>query len=159
MQSSKQLTGILHEWTAMFMHRSFKDFKRFLDGADLSASQANTMMRLYHTDTCSVSTVSEQLGVTAAATSQLVDRLVQMQLVSRMEDPADRRNKMLALTPHGRQLLERAIKARSQWLEELANHLTPAQQENIAVALQDLMDAARKMGAANNMLSHPSRQI
>jgi DNA-binding MarR family transcriptional regulator len=158
MQSSKQLTDILHEWTAMFMHRSFKDFKRFLDGADLSPSQANTMMRLYHTHTCSVSAVSEQLGVTAAATSQLVDRLVQMQLVSRMEDPADRRNKLLALTSHGKQLLERAIKARSQWLEELANHLTPAQQENIAVALQDLMEAARTMERANTKAGNSASQ-
>ncbi len=145
MQSSKQFSEVLHEWTAMFMHRSFRDFKRFMDEAELSASQANTMMRLYHTDTCSVSSVSEQLGVTNAATSQLVERLVQMQLVARSEDPADRRNKLLTLTPQGRQLLERAITARSQWMEELASQLTPEQQAGISTALQELMDAARKL--------------
>jgi DNA-binding MarR family transcriptional regulator len=145
MQSTKQFSEILHEWTAMFMHRSFRDFKRFMDEAELSPSQANTMMRLYHNDTCSFSKISEQLGVTNAATSQLVERLVQMKLISRTEDPADRRNKILTLTPEGKQLLERAISARSQWMEELAAHLTPEQQTNIATALVDLMQAARAL--------------
>jgi DNA-binding MarR family transcriptional regulator len=145
MENTKQFSEILHEWTAVFMHRSFRDFKHFMDGAELSASQTNTLMRLYHEKACSVSGVSDQLGVTHAATSQLVERLVQMNLLSRNEDPTDRRNKLLALTPDGRQLIERAITMRSQWLEELASQLTAEQQTEIGKALQQLTVAARKL--------------
>ncbi len=145
MQSSKQFTQTLHEWTALFMHRSFHDFKRFMDGAEISQSQANTLMRLFHDSACSVSDVSAQLGVTNAATSQLVDRLVQMNLISRTEDPADRRNKLLQLTPQGKALIQRGIAARSQWMEELASQLTPAQQALIAEGLEVLISTARTL--------------
>ncbi|MRR30616.1 MarR family transcriptional regulator [bacterium] len=145
MQSSKQFTQTMREWTALFMHRSFRDFKRFMDEVSLSASQANTLMRLYHDSSCSVSDISGQLGVTNAATSQLVDHLVQSNLVTRTEDPADRRNKQLQLTPQGKALIERGIAARSQWMGELASQLTPAQQDLIAEGLEVLISAARRL--------------
>ncbi len=145
MENSKQFFEILREWTAVFMHRSFRDFKHFMDGEELSASQTNTLMRLYHEKACSVSGVSDQLGVTHAATSQLVERLVQMNLLSRSEDPTDRRNKLLTLTPEGRQLIERAITMRSRWLEELASQFTAEQQAQIGKALHELTVAARKL--------------
>jgi DNA-binding MarR family transcriptional regulator len=145
MQSSTQFTRILHEWTALFMHRSFRDFKHFMNGATISVSQTNTLMRLYHDSNCSVSDISGQLGVTNAATSQLVDRLVQMNLITRTEDPSDRRNKQLQLTAQGKTLIERGIAARSQWMEELASQLTPVQQDQIGEALELLISTARKL--------------
>lgn len=155
MQSSKQFTQILHEWIALFMHRSFRDFKRFMDDVSLSASQANALMRLYHDSNCCVSDISGQLGVTNAATSQLVDHLVQLNLVTRTEDPADRRNKQLQLTLKGKALIERGIAARSQWMGELASQLTPAQQNLIAEGLEMLISTARKMEKSAALSKNP----
>jgi DNA-binding MarR family transcriptional regulator len=155
MQSSKQFTQTLHEWTALFMHRSFHDFKCFMDDVSLSTSQANALMRMYHDSNCSLSDISGQLGVTNAATSQLVDRLVQLNLVTRTEDPADRRNKQLQLTPQGKALIERGIAARSLWMQELASQLTPAQQSRIAEALEVLISTARDMEKPTETLKNP----
>jgi len=102
-------------------------------------------MRLFHGEICSVSDIGAHLKVTNAAASQTVEQLVQMGLLERTEDPADRRTKQIKLTPKGRTLVEKGIEARSQWFEALANALTPEQQAMIISALTILTEAANKI--------------
>jgi DNA-binding MarR family transcriptional regulator len=145
MQSSKQLTVVVREWAKVFMHRSARDFKRFMDETSLSFSQISVLMRLMHGGNSGVSDIGDQLGVTNAAASQAVDRLVQLGLIERMEDPDDRRAKRLTLTQEGQRLIEKGIEARSTWVEGLTDALTPEQQNMIISALTLLTEAARKM--------------
>jgi DNA-binding MarR family transcriptional regulator len=145
MQTSKQLSEVIREWAEVFMHRSGRDFKCFMDDTGLSFSQINVLMRLVHEGKGGVSKIGEEMGVTNAAASQAIDRLVQMGLVKRTEDPDDRRAKRLALTPKGRALIEEGINARSKWVEGLTDALTPNQQDMIISALTLLTNAARKM--------------
>lgn len=126
------------------MHRSMRDFKRFMDATGLSFSQINILMRLFHGGCAGVSEIGDQLGVTNAAASQAVDRLVQLGLIERTEDPEDRRAKRLALTQKGRTLIEKGVEVRSQWIEGLTDALTPEQQNMIISALTLLTEAARK---------------
>ena len=136
-------TQVIREWSEVFMHRSMRDFKKFMEQSGLSFSQINILMRLLHGDKAGVSEIGDQLGVTNAAASQAVDRLVVLGLIERTEDPDDRRAKMLALTPKGRTVIERGIEIRSQWIEGLTNALTPDQQGMIISALTLLTAAAR----------------
>ena len=64
-----------------------------MEETGLSFSQINILMRLLHGGNTGVSEVGSQLGVTNAAASQAVDRLVQLGLIERTEDPDDRRAK------------------------------------------------------------------
>ena len=144
MSPSKVFIEVIHEWSEVFMHRSMRDFRRFMDETGLSFSQINILMRLIHRGSTSVSEVGDQLGVTNAAASQAVDRLVVMGLIKRKEDPDDRRAKQLALTPKGRKLIEAGIEARGKWIEGLTEALTPEQQSMIISALTLLTQAARK---------------
>jgi DNA-binding MarR family transcriptional regulator len=121
-----------------------RDFKRFMDETDLSFSQMSVLMRLFHGSNCGVSEIGEQLGITNAAASQTVDRMVQLGLIERTEDPDDRRAKRLALTQKGRTLIEKGIEARSQWIEGLTDALTSEQQNMIISALILLTEAAHK---------------
>ncbi|MCL4304143.1 MAG: MarR family transcriptional regulator [Anaerolineae bacterium] len=143
MSSNTQFSAALREWAELFMRRSMCDFIHFIKETGLSMTQLNTLMRLYHTGSCDISTVSDHLGITNAATSQMVQRLVQQGFLERTEDPHDRRVKQLALTAAGRSLIEQSIEARRRWLEELTIALTPEQQANIITALGDLTQAAR----------------
>jgi DNA-binding MarR family transcriptional regulator len=145
MSPTKVLTEVIREWSEVFMHRSMRDFKRFMEETGLSFSQINILMRLVHAKSTGVSEVGEQLGVTNAAASQAVDRLVGLGLIERTEDPEDRRAKKLALTPKGRVLIEKGIEARSKWVEGLTDALTPEQQNMIISALTLLTEAALKM--------------
>jgi DNA-binding MarR family transcriptional regulator len=144
MSSTKALTTVIREWSEVFMHRSMRDFKRFMESTNLSFQQVNILMRLLHAKSTSVSEVGEQLGVTNAAASQAVDRLVGLGLIERSEDPEDRRAKCLALTPKGRALVEQGIEARSKWVEGVTTALTTDQQTMIISALTLLTEAARK---------------
>ena len=143
MSPTQTLTEVIREWSEVFMHRSMHDFKRFMDETGLSFSQISILMRLLHGGEAGVSEIGGQLGVTNAAASQAVERMVQMGLIGRTEDPSDRRAKKLALTPEGRKLIERGIEIRSQWVEGLTDALTPEQQSMIISALTLLTAAAR----------------
>jgi DNA-binding MarR family transcriptional regulator len=145
MPSTEQFTRALHEWSEVFMRRSMRDFKRFMDDSGLSPSQINALMRLHYRGRCGVSDIGEHLGVTNAAASQMVDRMVQLGLFTRSEDSADRRVRHIALTPDGRSLVEAGVEARRRWLEELTTTLTPAEQEAIVAALILLTSAARRL--------------
>jgi DNA-binding MarR family transcriptional regulator len=101
-------------------------------------------MRLVHGKSSGVSGIGEEMGVTNAAASQAVDRLVQLGLIERTEDPVDRRAKRLSLTEKGRVLIEKGIEARSKWIESLTDALTAEQQNMIILALTLLTEAARK---------------
>jgi DNA-binding MarR family transcriptional regulator len=98
-----------------------------------------------HGGTPGVSAIGDQMGVTNAAASQAIDRLVGMDLIERTEDPDDRRSKRLALTQKGRTMIERGIEARGKWIEGLTDTLTSDQQNMIISALTLLTDAARKI--------------
>jgi DNA-binding MarR family transcriptional regulator len=143
--SSDQFTDILRRWAEVFMHRSMRDFHRFTRESGLSMSQLNALFRIYHGGACGVSDIGEHLGVTNAASSQMIDRLVQLELLQRSEDPIDRRNKNLALTDKGRAMIGESIEARRRWLQDLTTTLTPDQQEAIASALTTLTQAAQRL--------------
>jgi DNA-binding MarR family transcriptional regulator len=143
MSPTKVFTEVIREWSEVFMQRSMRDFRKFMDETGLSFSQINILMRLIHAGSTGVSEIGEQLGVSNAAASQAVDRLVVMDLIKRTEDPSDRRAKQLALTQKGRTLIESGIQARSKWVEGLTDALTPEQQNLIISALTLLTEAAR----------------
>jgi DNA-binding MarR family transcriptional regulator len=88
--------------------------------------------------------VADDLGVTNAAASQMVDRLVQLGMLERSEDPEDRRARQLRLTDLGRALVERSVEVRRRWMEELILTLTPEQQTQITDALSILTKAAQQ---------------
>ncbi len=144
MSKTKLLTEVIRDWSQVFMQRSMRDFKRFMDTTGLSFSQINILMRLFHGENTTVSEIGDLLGVTNAAASQAVDRLVVLGLIERTEDPDDRRTKRLALTQAGRTTIEKGIEARSQWVEGITDALDPNQQEMIISALNLLSEAAKK---------------
>lgn len=146
MMMSKQFPEIVKEWIEVFMHISFRDFKQFMDQENLSPSQVNALMRLYH-GASDISKIGEFTGVTNAAASQMIERLVQTRLVERRENPDDRRVRSLTLTEKGNRLIERSFAARQRWMSELTNHLSSQQLDDIGKALIMLTDAARKLEA------------
>ena len=94
-----------------------------------------------------MSGISEGYDITPAATSQLVDKLVQGGLIQRVEDPHDRRAKLLSLTDKGRELIQQGIEERYRWVEELAEKLTAEERSQISDALNIMTEAAKELEA------------
>ena len=100
--SKSQFNQAIRSWMDIFMNRSMRGWGRFAKSAGLSMPQFGLLMQMHHKGDCGMSEVSERFDITPAAASQLVDKLVQGGLVQRVEDPHDRRAKLLNLTDKGR---------------------------------------------------------
>ncbi len=157
MSSQKQLSGAIRAWAEVFMHRSMKDFGRFMHSTGLSMPQLNTLVRLHYQATCGVSDIGRQLGVSSAAASQMIDRMVQQGLLERRENAGDRRMRQLSLTAKGHRLVEQAIEARYHWTTQLTTQLTREQQAVIVAGLGSLVDAARQLEDPDAALAPESR--
>lgn len=142
MSISDDFVSVMRRFAHTFMNRSVQDMVRFAKEHDLSMGQHSVLMRLYHADRCGVGEVGSQLGITNAAASQLVDKLVQQGCVERAEDPDDRRVKRLTLTPSGRQLVELGFEARLKWTAALPEVLPHERCRAIMRSLEDLIAAA-----------------
>jgi DNA-binding MarR family transcriptional regulator len=110
--------------------------------------QFSILMQLHHKGPCGMSGISEGYDITPAATSQLVDKLVQSGLLQRVEDPSDRRAKLLSLTDKGRELVLRGIEERYRWVDELAGKLSSDEQVQISEALNIMTRVAQEMEVA-----------
>jgi DNA-binding MarR family transcriptional regulator len=138
----------VREWTDVFMRHSTRDIQSMTRETGLSLSQVHTLFRLHFHSSCPVTDLGESLELTKAAASHLAQRLVEMNLVERAEDPADRRVRLLRLTPQGQRFVRRMLVSRHAWLRRLTAALTPEQQAEVVRALGHLVRAARRLDEA-----------
>jgi DNA-binding MarR family transcriptional regulator len=90
-----------------------------------------------------VSAIGDHLGVTNAAVSQMLERLVQHGYVERLEDPEDRRARRISLTAKGKSVVRGSLEAGSQWLDGIAARLDPAERAGATRVLENLCALAR----------------
>jgi DNA-binding MarR family transcriptional regulator len=145
MANSREFEAAMRAWAAVFMRRSVHEFLVAMKDSGLSPSQLNTLMRLHYRGSCQVSGIGDELGVTPAAASQIVDRLVGMGLIERTEHPTDRRVRQVHLTPKGRALVARGVEARIGWVRQVAQRLQPRE-------LHAIIDALERLTAVSNEL-------
>ena len=134
----------LRKWIEIFMRHSMRNFIHYSKESGLSMSQIGALFHI-HRGASGVSDLGDDLGVTSAAASQMLERLVQSQLILRSEDPHDRRVKQLILTDKGRHILQESLHARQSWLDDLAGALSPAEKDQIITSLNILIDKASQL--------------
>lgn len=145
MSTSLEMTRLIRQWMEASTNRSLHEWMRFVKASGLSMQQFGILMNLRHHQACGITDIGALMDTSPAAASQLVDKLVQAGLVERVEDPQDRRAKLLNLTQKGHALIAAGIQARSSWVDELVTHLSPADYESVAGALNTLMQAAQRI--------------
>lgn len=146
MSDPEPFVGTLQAWIEVSMRRSMHNFIRYTRASGLSMSQLGALFHIHREGSSDVTGLGDHLGVTSAAASQMLDRLLQQELISRSEDPNDRRVKQISLTEKGFQVLHEGIRARQDWLNDLAQALSPAEKEQIRAALEILIDKATHLG-------------
>jgi DNA-binding MarR family transcriptional regulator len=135
----------LRAWMDAFMHRSMRGWNHFAKSTGLSMPQVSILMQLHHKGPCGLSEISDRFDVTAAAASQLVDKLVQAGYLERAEDPSDRRAKLLTLSSKGGELIDQGFKERYRWMDDLIATLSMEDQKKVSEALILLTTAAKEM--------------
>jgi Transcriptional regulators len=86
--------------------------------------------------------IATELGVHPSNATRTCDKLVQADLISRGEDPQDRRFIRLELTRRGTALVERVIADRREALAGILRKLSGTQLDQVVVGLQVFADAA-----------------
>ncbi|OGO65438.1 MAG: hypothetical protein A2030_09625 [Chloroflexi bacterium RBG_19FT_COMBO_50_10] len=150
MQSPDPFVNTLQEWFGIFRRRMMSNFFTYARDKGLTMAQFGAMLHIFHKGACGVSDIGSDLGVTNSAASQMLDRLFQLNLVSRSEDPIDRRVKNIDLTDNGRQILQESGLAFQSWLEDLARSMTAEEQEQVRNALSTLIDKASQLEAIHS---------
>ena len=136
----------LQEWIEVSMDRSIRDFIRYSRESGLSMSQLGALFHIHRRGSSGVTDLGDHLGVTGAAASQMLERLVQQELILRSVDPSDRRVKQIVLTTKGLQVLQESIRAKQMWLYDLSEDLSNPEKETITASLNVLIDGARHAG-------------
>ena len=76
------------------------------------------------------------MDLTPGSISIAVDRLVARGLVSRVESTDDRRVRIVALTPRGKDLVASAFRKHSWQMKRVFSELSPEELRGLAVALK-----------------------
>lgn len=145
MQPLNPLADILHDWFSIFRRGMMGNFHTYAKKNGLTMAQFGAMLRIYHKGACGVSDIGSDLGVTNSAVSQMLERLVQLNLISRTEDPTDRRVKQIVLTEKGMRIFHESSQAFENWLARLVETMNADEQEQVRNSLVILIDKAHQL--------------
>jgi DNA-binding MarR family transcriptional regulator len=109
----------------------------------LSHAQVGMLFMLFHHQNASVKKISEHLGITKSAITQLMDPLVDKDLVLRQNDPKDRRVVQLSITAKGKKVLKEVNKLKFAGMRSALGSLSDPE-------LEQLAGIYRKMAANKN---------
>jgi MarR family 2-MHQ and catechol resistance regulon transcriptional repressor len=122
-----------------------------IEGAGLCASDFAILESLLHKGSLPVNALGKKVLLTTGSITTAVDRLAKRGLVSRRDDPDDRRVRLVELTPAGRRLIKPAFARHEEDLEKVVEVLTPTERTTLVALLRKLGKNAEHMGVTGEL--------
>jgi DNA-binding MarR family transcriptional regulator len=117
---------------------------RTLEESGLSMTQCKTLLALagpgQPAEPRQITEIAERLGVSLPSISRAVDGMVRKRLITRVEDPDDRRVRRIAIAPKGEKLVAQLVSMRLAGIEAFASTLSPAQRRKLDAGIDGLLD-------------------
>jgi DNA-binding MarR family transcriptional regulator len=117
---------------------------RVLEDSGLNTTQCKALLELGGLGDCpstwQVSDLATLLGSSLPAMSRAIDGLVKKGLATRVEDPTDRRVRVVRITEDGNRLVDTLTTVKRNGLEAFAATLTATQRRKLDAAVESLMD-------------------
>lgn len=123
----EQFLGSTHIFTSAVVHEIEEKVLLEVAGRRLTLSQLKLLKLVALSDTRMISDVAAFLGVSNAAASKAVDKLVRRRLLRRTGEKADRRAIELSLTERSRRLLAAFETVQKQTLAKIFRQYSPAE--------------------------------
>jgi DNA-binding MarR family transcriptional regulator len=133
----------LNQLLPALAHHLFAQPKVSDDGT-LSGGLSPTQLRLcllLEAGAQNMSTLSEEMGITMSAVTQLADRLERAKVVERSTGQEDRRVKLLQLTPYGKEILQARLHSRLRRMTDALSLLPPDLRVTLLQNLTNLLEA------------------
>jgi DNA-binding MarR family transcriptional regulator len=137
-----ELVGRILETQRQIRRQVTEDHSHPLLDVNLTMSQLKVMILLGRIGGTSGQDLARRTGFSLATLTGVIDRLVAQDLVTRAEDPRDRRVRRLALTRTGSELIDRLIAAGEEHQQRMLLHLDLASLEIVAHAFDLILGAA-----------------
>jgi DNA-binding MarR family transcriptional regulator len=116
-------------------HQLHRIIDQAMSSAGLSLARAKVLMRLDSHGPMNQATLAGLLGFAPRSVTETVDGLERDGLVTRTEDPHDRRARIVALTEAGRDSLQASMTVRSKSMDEIFGVLSPAERAQLVSLL------------------------
>src|SRR6266566_6938094 len=143
---TRDIQGTARVW--IIMMKAMRALTRYatagIDETGLGLSDFGVLELLLRKGPLPVNTIGPVVDLTPGSISIAVDRLVAKGLVSRVESAEDRRVRIVALSPCGKELIASAFRKHSGQMEESVLQTKPEEPRGLEVALQKV----RKRAAA-----------
>ena len=139
----------VHSWLVTFkaMHAISKLIQADLQGTELGESDFRVLEVLLHKGPQPVNALGPKVNLTPGSISVAVERLHGRGLVSRVEDAADRRVRIVDLTPEGREMIGPIFRRRAALLEQVFEVLTPEERLQLERMLKEIGRNAETLGS------------
>lgn len=108
------------------------------EGLDVTLAQSRVLFTIGSLAAPQVNQVADQLGLDLAYTSRLLGTLEDRKLIRRTISPADRRQRVVALTSNGRRLLDEIERRSNQRVVALVQHLDPSDLDRLLQAMDTI---------------------
>src|SRR5690242_12110844 len=127
-----------HSWLVMM--KAMRALTRYaaadIEETGLGLSDFAVLEVLLHKGPLPVNTIGPIVDLTSGSISTAVDRLFAKELVSRVESPDDRRVRIVALTPRGKDLIVSAFRKHSGQMKRVFSELSPEELRGLEVKLK-----------------------
>ena len=129
-----------HVWLVMM--KAMRALTRYaaagIEETGLGLSDFGVLEVLLHKGPLPVNTIGPIVDLTPGSISIAVDRLFAKGLVSRVESREDRRVRIVALTPRGKDLIAPAFRTHSGQMRKVFSELSPEELRSLEVALKKI---------------------
>ena len=136
MSSQLNFLKAMENWVNIYLFRSLSEYFDYLKNNGISMQQAYVLTFVHYNGPSKISEICEHMMVSAAAASQMADRLEKVNLVQRIPEPGDRRVRNVVLTQQGESVVRQSIAARQSWVNEIPGKLSDDQMDQISDALE-----------------------
>ncbi len=116
-------------------------------GVDLDRGGAALLYKLFaEGEDVRLGELADRLGIDSPAVTRKVQQLERVGLVTRSPDPADARAARVRLAPAGRRSIEKLLRARELWLEEMLGDWSERDRAELARLLELLATTIAHLG-------------
>jgi MarR family transcriptional regulator, 2-MHQ and catechol-resistance regulon repressor len=135
---ARSFQGTDHVWLVMM--KAMRALTRYaaagIDETGLGLSDFAVLEVLLHKGPLPVNAIGPIVDLTPGSISTAVDRLFAKDLVSRVESSEDRRVRIVALTPSGKDLIASAFRKHSLQMKRVFSELSPEELRGLEMALK-----------------------
>jgi len=143
-RTSPDLADRFQRLMSLLMRTGAGDSLSMMQESGVSFAQMITLYMLHARGGQSVSSIAQRTKLSLPTASQMIDRMVRGGLVSRTENPEDRRSRLVAMTAKGQKLLAELHGQRHRELATTLGMLPPDLAERFASVLEPVAEHLEK---------------